>query len=357
MDSITQALLGATIAEAGFRRTLGGRAVAWGAFCGLAPDLDFVAAVGDEWNELLYHRGVSHSLLALSVAAPLLGALAWRWPGKKRGSVLGWTHLTFWALITHPLLDACTAYGTQLLAPLSTERFAIDAVSIVDLAYTLPLLLAVVRAALTRDRERPPARGGPRDKSARFAAAMLLLTSAYLGLGFAQSQRAIARAEGDLRALGFPSVETRALPTIGNVFVWRVIARDGRGDHRAAIVSLSAPRALRWYAIEDDVDPLVDRARATRAGRIFEWFAMDFAHAERIHEDHGFTVRFNDLRYGSMLDLRRSMWGVDVRFGLEGHVLGAERWSAARERDMRAELAALWAHLTGDDATLRALTE
>jgi inner membrane protein len=347
VDSITQALLGATIAEAGFRTKLGGRAVVWGAFCGLAPDLDFVAAIGNEWNELLHHRGVSHSLIALTAAAPLLGALAWRWPGKRQGTVFGWIHLTFWALITHPLLDACTAYGTQLLAPRSTERFAIAAVSIVDLAYTLPLLFAVVRAWRGRDRR----------KSARFAAAMLALTSAYLGFGFVQSQRAIAWAEEDLRALEFPSVETRALPTIGNLFVFRVIARDGRGSYRAAIVSLSAPRRLRWYAIDDDVDPLVERARRTERAHIFEWFAMDFAHADLIHEDHGFTVRLSDVRYGSMVDLRRSMWGADARFGLEGHLLGVERWSAVGERDMRAEFLALWAHLTGDDALLRELTE
>ncbi len=347
MDSITQALLGATIAEAGFRRKLGGRAVVWGAFCGIAPDLDLVAAFGSEWNELLHHRGVSHSLLALTAAAPLLGALAWRWPGKKQGSVAGWIHLTFWALITHPLLDACTAYGTQLLAPLSTERFAIDAVAIVDLAYTLPLLIAVLRAWRGRDRQR----------SARFAAGVLVLTTAYLGFGFAQSQRAIAWAEEDLRALEFPSVETRALPTLGNLFVFRVVARDGQGSYRAAIVSLSAPRRLRWRAIRDDVDPLVDRARATDGGRIFDWFAMGFARADLIHEDHGFTVRLSDLRYGSMIDLSRSMWGADARFGLEGHLLGVERWSAAAQRDMRTELLALWAHLIGDDALLAQLNE
>lgn len=345
MDSVTQALLGATIAEAGFRRKLGGRAIAWGALCGIAPDLDLFATIGNEWNELAHHRGLSHSLLALTAVSPILGALAWRWPGKRQGTAFGWIQLTFWALVTHPLLDACTSYGTQLLAPLSTERFAIDAIAIVDLAYSLPLLAAVVRAWRGRDR----------DKSARFAAAMLALTTAYLGFGLVQSRRAIAWADEELRAMSFESVETRALPTLGNLFVFRVIARDGEGAYRIATLSLSAPRTPRWYALADDDDPLVAAARETSEARLFTWFAMDFAHADLIHQDHGFTVRFRDLRYGSLVDPRETLWGADARFGLEGHLLGVERWSR-RDRDMRAELAVLYAHLIGDEAALRELT-
>lgn len=345
MDTVTQVLLGATIAEAGFRRKLGGRAVAWGAFCGLAPDLDMVTVAFGEWNELLHHRGVSHSVLALTAAAPLLGALAWRWPGKKQGSVVSWMHLTFWALITHPLLDACTAYGTQLLAPFSSERFAIDAVAIVDPIYTLPLLMAVILAR----------RGHDRKKSARFAAAMLAFTTAYLGVGFVQSQRAIAWAEEDLAAQGFESVDTRALPTLANQLVRRVIARDGEGEYRATIVSLSAPRPLHWFTVQDDDDPLVDLARRDERVRLFEWFTMGYAPVALVHEDDGFTVRVSDLRYGSTLDPRQSMWGADARFDREGNLLGVERWNTNRERDPRAEMAALWAHIIGDDAALRAL--
>ncbi len=342
MDSITQGLLGAAIAEAGFRRRLGGRAVLWGAACGIAPDLDMIATIGGEWNELVHHRGMSHSLVVLTVAAPILGALAYYWPGKRQGTRLSWILLTWLALITHPLLDLCTSYGTQLLAPLSDRRFAIDAVSIVDLAYSLPLFAAVLRARWGRDRK----------KSGRFAAAMLALTTAYLGLGYAQSQRAIAWAEEELAAQDFDAIEVRALPTLGNVFVYRALARDGAGRYRVAMLSLSAPRTPRWDALRDDADPLVDRARRSEHGQLFEWFAMDFAPAELVYEDHGFVVRLSDLRYGSTRDPRVSMWGADARFALEGDLLEWTRWNRRAELDMPAELGALWAHLVGDDELL-----
>lgn len=339
MDTITHALLGATIAEAGFRRRLGGRSVAWAAFAAAAPDLDLIALAGGEWNELTHHRAITHSLIALSAAAPVLGAFAWRWPGKRQGHVLEWIHLTFWALVSHALLDACTAYGTQLLAPASSQRFAIDAISIVDLAYSLPLLIATV-FAVARNRIR----------GARVAIGALVVTTLYLGFGFVQSRRAIAWANEDLASMGFEPIETRAMPTIGNVLVYRVVARDGRGRYRIAHVSLSAPRPPRWYAVRDDEDPLVDAARASERGWLFDWFAMGMDSAELRRGDYDFTVQLSDLRYGSLRDPRVSMFRADARFSMEGDLLGVDR--AGAELDLGAELATLWAFVIGDDAKL-----
>lgn len=344
VDSITQGLLAATIAEAGFRRRLGARSIGWSAFCGVAPDFDLVAMVGGEWNELVHHRGVSHSLIALTAAAPVLGALAWRWPGKRQGTSRDWIHLTFWALITHPLLDVCTSYGTQLFAPLSNHRFAIDSVAIIDLAYTLPLLVATIVAFASKNRR----------FGARFATAMLVLTTGYLGFGYVQSQRAIAWARDELAAQRFEPSELRALPTLGNLFVFRAIARDDEGRFRVALLSLSAPRTPRWYALENDDDPLVQAAFASERGRIFDWFAMGYAHARVVHEDDGFVVRMSDVRYGGMRDPRASMWGANARFTLEGTLEDVVRWNERGGLDVKAELGMLWAHLVGDEAKIRA---
>ncbi len=339
MDSITQGLLGAAIAEAGFRRRLGGRAVAWGALCGVAPDFDLVAAIAGEWQTLIHHRGVTHSLVALTIATPFLGLLAHRFVAKGQGTRLDWMHLTFWALITHPLLDWCTAYGTQLFFPITDARYAIDAVSIIDLAYSIPLLFAVIAARRMRDRK----------KSARFAAAMLAVTTAYLAFGYAQSQRALAWADEELTRDGFVIADARAMPTLFNVFVFRVVARDPEGTIRASMVSVSAPRALRWYELRSDEDPLVDEALRSERGHIFTWFAMGMVHSDLRHEDDGFTVHMSDARYGSVRDPRLALWGADARFDSRGQLIDVVRWQRERDQlDMRAELAETWAHLVGD---------
>ena len=339
MDSITQGLLGATIAEAAFRKKLGGRSVGWAALAAVAPDFDMVAALAGEWQGVVHHRGVSHSWIVETAVAPLLGWLAWRFVGARRGSWMTWAHLTWWALVTHPALDLCTAYGTQLLAPFSTHRFAIDAVSIVDLAYSVPLLVAVIWSWRGRDR----------DRSRRVAIGALALTTAYLAFGYAQSQRAIAWANEELAAQGFEAVETRGLPSLGNLFVYRVAARDGEGRFRVAIVSLSAPRPLVWHEAADDDDRLVEVAMESERGRIMEWSSMGYACADLDHaDDGGFVVHIDDLRYGSMVDPLRAMWGADARFDADGRLLDVVRWQARDELDMRLEMATLWAYLVGD---------
>ncbi|GAB5549226.1 MAG: metal-dependent hydrolase [Sandaracinaceae bacterium] len=336
MDSITQGLLGAAIAEAGFRGKLGGRALAWGAFCGVAPDFDMVAALAGEWEALVHHRGASHSWIVQSLLAPVLGYLAWRFWSRREGAWWQWAHLSWWALVTHPALDVCTAYGTQLFAPLSAHRYAIDAVAIIDLVYTVPLLVAVIWAW----------RGELRSRSRRVAIGALAFTTAYLAFGFVQSQRAIAQAEASLAAEGFESREIRALPTLGNVFVHRIVARDGEGRFRVALGSLSAPRPLRWDALRDEEDPLVDAAMRTDELRIFRWFAMGYAHAELEHVDAGFDVVVEDLRYGSIVEPTRALWGATAHYDREGDLRGVERWQRQREMDVGAELSALGRLLT-----------
>ena len=44
------------------------------------------------------------------------------------------------ALVTHPLLDAMTVYGTQLALPFSDHPFGVGSIFIIDPLYTLPLL-------------------------------------------------------------------------------------------------------------------------------------------------------------------------------------------------------------------------
>jgi inner membrane protein len=337
VDTITQGLLGAVIAEAGFRRELGGRAVAWGAFCAVAPDFDIAAGLAGEWESLVHHRGISHSWLAETAAAPLLGLFAWRVVGRRRGRWWQWALLSWWTLVTHPALDVCTAYGTQLFAPLTRHRYAIDAISIVDLAYTLPLLVATLWAW----------RGTDARRRRRVAIGALIVSTAYLGFGWVQSQRALARAEADLAARGFEPAETRALPTLGNVFVFRVAARDGDGRYRVAMLSLSAPRPLEWHAAADDDDPLVRVARRSERGRIFRWFTMGYAWSELRRGDRGFSVRMSDLRYGSRVEPLRAMWGAEARFDRDGRLLEVVRWQGRAEMDWERELATLGAYLTG----------
>ena len=122
MDSLTQIVLGgavaAAIAPARHRRA----ALLAGAALGTLPDLDslpIMLASDDPVVLMTAHRSFSHSLFVL----PLLGWLLW-WLFRRygRGRVAQAPARWFWAiqlaLVTYPLLDAFTVYGTQLWWPL-----------------------------------------------------------------------------------------------------------------------------------------------------------------------------------------------------------------------------------------------
>jgi inner membrane protein len=147
VDSITQAALGAAIggalAPSGQRR----KALLAGALLGTLPDLDVLIDYGDAVANFTYHRGFSHSLFVLPPVALLLWLALRRWWAPVRDAPGRWLAIVLLALVTHPLLDAHTAYGTQLFWPLDMQPTMWATLFIIDPLYTLPLLIGVALTA------------------------------------------------------------------------------------------------------------------------------------------------------------------------------------------------------------------
>ena len=59
-----------------------------------------------------------------------------------------WYWLFFWSIFTHPLLDSCTTYGTQLFQPFSDYRVAFNNISVADPFYTVPFLVCLLIARM-----------------------------------------------------------------------------------------------------------------------------------------------------------------------------------------------------------------
>ena len=71
MDSLSQIVLGASVAEASIGRKVGNKAMFWGAVAGTIPDLDvFSKYVVDTVGSLWFHRTVTHSLIFCIVFFP-----------------------------------------------------------------------------------------------------------------------------------------------------------------------------------------------------------------------------------------------------------------------------------------------
>jgi len=333
LDTVTQAVLGGAIAEAAFRHKLGGRAVAFGAACGLMPDLDVLMRLAGEWQSLVYHRGASHSLLILPFVALPVGAAGARWLGGGQHRWT-WVHLAFWALITHPLLDVFTTYGTQLFAPFSRARFALDGVAIIDPIYTVPLLISMVWAAR---------RSADRAKSRRFAQVALAFGLVYLCAGWALSALAQNQARNALQAQGVTPVSMRSPTPVGFSLLRRVVAKDAKGILHINTWSPLAEGMLPWVHLLSDEDPKVDAALASEEGQIMLWFSDGYLYSKVA----GRQVRMEDQRYGLYRDLRWTPFSAVAHFDEAGALQSVRRGPRGLRPDIGAELSAGWDRLWG----------
>jgi inner membrane protein len=132
MDSLTQIVLGAAVGEAVLGKKVGNKAMLYGAIAGTIPDLDtFASLFTDTITAIEVHRGFSHSIVFAILFAPVFGWLISKIERKSIATWQNWSWLMFWGLVTHPLLDAHTTWGTQLLWPLEV-RLAYKNIFVID---------------------------------------------------------------------------------------------------------------------------------------------------------------------------------------------------------------------------------
>lgn len=144
MDSLTQATLGAAIGEAVLGKQLGRKGAVLGAIIATIPDLDVLLYVFyDSLTMLSVHRGFSHSILCCFLLSIMLALLLKKTSWTKEITTQRLFAFVWLCLFTHVLLDAFTAYGTQLFLPFSNERFGFDSINVVDPFYTVPMLIGL----------------------------------------------------------------------------------------------------------------------------------------------------------------------------------------------------------------------
>ena len=138
MDSLTHIVLGACIGEVFIGNKTGRRALLMGAIAQSLPDIDFIASF---WmpasDNLLAHRGLTHSILFAVLMTPILAWLADRW--RRPHDVACKTWLLFFGveLFTHLALDTANAYGTGWLEPFSHQRFSYHSLFVADPLFSL----------------------------------------------------------------------------------------------------------------------------------------------------------------------------------------------------------------------------
>jgi len=309
MDPISQASLGASLSQSFTSDKSKQRsALLIGALAGMAPDLDVLIRSAE--NPILFlefHRQFTHSLVFIPVGAficalifyPLMTS-KWfqnKWP-EAQLSFFQIYLFAFLGYATHGLLDACTSYGTQLLWPFSTERFAWNTVSIIDPLFTLPVLVLVLLAAYRKNA-----------RYARFAFAYAVI---FLSLGIIQHHRAQAAVFQLAKQRGHQVERVQVKPSFANRHVWKTIYEyDGRYYVDAvrlllnteyitgtSVQKLDVKRDFPWLPVDSQQAKDIER---------FRWFSDGYLAVSRRNSN-----LIMDVRYSYLPNRINSMWGVEV---------------------------------------------
>jgi inner membrane protein len=250
---------------------------------------------------------------------PVLGWILWRWRDPWRDTPLdGWIKLSIIALVTHPLLDGFTPYGTQFLAPFVRDRFAWNGVAIVDPFYSVVLGAGVACAAFRLFSE---------ETRRRVLVTCFTLSTCYLlaGLGINHWVENELRTtlENEALAEGETIERVRAYPTIFQPwlrsFVIRTDATVFVGLHSWQEAGCPA-----WQAFpRPQPNPTIDALMSTWQGELFEWFA-DGDTVTFVHREPGglFRVRAEDVRYSWASANARGLWGLEARADESGNLVG-----------------------------------
>ncbi|MEK9953085.1 MAG: metal-dependent hydrolase, partial [Curvibacter sp.] len=158
------------------------------------------------------------------------------WPLWRR-----WWLATWLVLITHPLLDALTIYGTQLALPFSNHPYGLGSVFVIDPLYTLPLLLGLLVALLGRSRP---------GLALRANALGLALSTAYLLWGLAAQQHVRGIAQASLARQGMQAQALLVMPSAFNSVLWRVVATTPTQYHEGFYSLLDAQAEPLWETHE-----------------------------------------------------------------------------------------------------------
>ena len=312
------------------RRTAVWKAAVWGAVAGTLPDLDAFIDHGDDMLNMVLHRAESHALFYLTLFAPLLAWLVSRLHGEE-ALFRRWTLALWLVLITHPLLDAMTVYGTQLLLPFTNHPYGVGSVFIIDLAYTLPLIVGTVAALRMKDLAR----------GLRWNAAGLVLSTAYLAWGVGAQWQVERIARASLQQAGIEAEGLLVTPTPFNTVLWRLVATTPTQYHEGFYSFMDATPTVRWTAHPRGAELMDAHGQAEPVARL-----AAFTHGfYRLATAADGQLRITDLRMG-----QEPAYTFNFDLGPLAAVGSVPARHMSQRPDVGAALSQLWTRLKGQPA-------
>lgn len=276
MDSITQAALGAAVAGLVSGKRCSPKVLLAGAALGTLPDLDVLIDYGDPVANTVNHRGFSHSLFVLPWLGAVIAWCGWRW--RRQWPLWQVMTLVIAVLVTHPLLDAMTVYGTKLFWPLDVPSVAVASLFIIDPLYTVPLLVSVIAACIWRHR------------GAKACGIGLAVSTLYLASSVYQLEKIEVRVATQTQGTDLAGRPHIIMPTPFNTLLWRVVIIGDDHYWEGLASRLDKEKHIQWVTRPRGQWPLA----GSETLMSLRTFSRDFIRFENRNGQQVVT----DLRFG-----------------------------------------------------------
>ena len=288
MDSITHLALGACMGEAFAGRTLGKKAMLWGAMAQSIPDIDFIASFWmDTSSNLLAHRGFTHSFLFCAIITPLFALLAERWHRPHNIRLRQWMLFFGGVIFIHIFIDAFNNYGVGWFEPFSQQRISFNAIYVADPFFSLWPGIACV--ALVYLKRRIP----QRKKWWRFGLGLSALYFLYCLINKAKIDTDV---KDILQKQQISYTRYFTTPAPLQNWLWYVVAGNDSGYHVGFRSLFDSKKEIAFQYFPRNDSLLNDVYNHEDLQQLIR-FSQQFYTVQR----WGDTLVFNDLRFGQII--------------------------------------------------------
>ena len=288
MDSLTHIALGACIGDAFAGKQLGKKAMLWGALSQSLPDIDFVATAWTSTAEnLLAHRGFTHSILFALIMAPLLALAAERWHRPHNISLKKWILFFGVQIIIHLFIDGMNVYGVGWFEPFSHHRVSYNWIYVADPFYSVWLGISFVVLLVLR-------RNHPKRKWwVEFGVGMSTIYLLYCGLNKIKIDNDV-KDVFKKQQISYNKYFTT--PTPLNNWLWYVVAENDSGFNIGYRSLFDKERKIDFRFVpknEQLLQPVNNHEDLQKLIRFSKgYYAV---------QEWSDTLVFNDLRFGQMI--------------------------------------------------------
>ena len=201
-----------------------------------------------------------------------------------------WVWFFFLTIITHPILDCFTAFGTQLFEPFSNYRVSWDNISVADPMYTVWYILFLVPTCFLLKTNK---------KRKTLAWLALSISGVYMIFTLFNKQNVSQIFEKSLAANGIEADRYMTSPSILSNILWNGVAETDSAYYFSNYSLFDKKEEfINFHKINKDYS-MLDGHENDRAIKILKWFSNGYFNITKNSDENGDFWQLNDLRYGT----------------------------------------------------------